>query len=62
MRNCLMSYNYILDIEVHVIRDFGISKGEREEKIWFRRDLHVDQDETQIRLTLWNNQVTLKKN
>ncbi|CAF2042231.1 unnamed protein product [Rotaria magnacalcarata] len=44
------------DVQVRVLRDYGISTGTQNENVWSRRDLHVDQDGTQLKMTLWNNQ------
>ncbi|CAF1292374.1 unnamed protein product [Rotaria sordida] len=49
--------NYVSDIQVRVMRDSEISTGQHNDKLWFRRDLHIIQDETQIRMTLWNSQI-----
>ncbi|CAM4827046.1 unnamed protein product [Rotaria magnacalcarata] len=35
--------NTIIDVQVQVVRDFGISTGMKNENIWTRRDLHVSQ-------------------
>ncbi|CAM4840044.1 unnamed protein product [Rotaria magnacalcarata] len=48
--------NSIVDVQVRVLRDYGISTGTQNENVWSRRDLHVDQDGTQLKMTLWNNQ------
>jgi hypothetical protein len=46
-----------LDVQVRVLRDYGISTGVRNDTIWSRRDIHVDQDGVRYSMTLWNNQV-----
>ncbi|CAF4318218.1 unnamed protein product [Adineta steineri] len=46
----------IIDVEGRVLRDFGISTGERNGNIWSRRDIHIDQDGTHLSMTLWNSQ------
>ncbi|CAF4001841.1 unnamed protein product [Rotaria sordida] len=51
--------NSIIDVRVHVIRDYGISTGIHNDNEWARRDLHVSQDETHLGVTLWNNQARL---
>ncbi|CAF5071014.1 unnamed protein product, partial [Rotaria magnacalcarata] len=43
-------------VQVRVLRDYGLSTGTQNENVWSRRDLHVDQDGTQLKMTLWNNQ------
>ncbi|CAF1991818.1 unnamed protein product [Rotaria magnacalcarata] len=48
--------NTIIDVQVQVVRDFGISTGMKNENIWTRRDLHVSQDEIHLGMTLWNTQ------
>ncbi|CAF4049771.1 unnamed protein product, partial [Rotaria sordida] len=53
--------NSIIDVEVRVLRDFGISTGTKNETIWSRRDIHVDQDGSHIGMTLWNEQARLVK-
>ena len=45
-------------MQVRVLRDYGISTSMRNDNLWSRRDLHVDQDGVRLRMTLWNNQVT----
>ena len=47
----------ILDVQVRVLRDYGISTGTQNENVWSRRDIHVDQDGVHIKMTIWNNQV-----
>ncbi|CAF4221896.1 unnamed protein product [Rotaria magnacalcarata] len=42
-----------------VLRDFGISTGERNDNIWSRRDIHIDQDGSHFSMTLWNSQARL---
>ncbi|CAF0723688.1 unnamed protein product [Adineta steineri] len=44
------------DVEGRVLRDFGISTGERNGNIWSRRDIHIDQDGSHLSMTLWNSQ------
>ncbi|CAF2142823.1 unnamed protein product, partial [Rotaria magnacalcarata] len=47
----------IIDVQGRVLRDFGISTGERNDNIWSRRDIHIDQDGSHFSMTLWNSQV-----
>jgi hypothetical protein len=48
-------------VHVKVLRDYGITVGNTTVNSWSRRELHVSQDEVQIKLTLWNEQVLLYK-
>jgi hypothetical protein len=48
-------------VHVKVLRDYGITVGNTNVNSWSRRELHVAQDEVQMRLTLWNEQVLLYK-
>ncbi|CAF3580856.1 unnamed protein product, partial [Rotaria sp. Silwood2] len=47
------------DVQGRVLRDFGISTGERNDNIWSRRDIHIDQDGSHFSMTLWNSQARL---
>ncbi|CAF1678640.1 unnamed protein product, partial [Rotaria magnacalcarata] len=49
----------IIDVQGRVLRDFGISTGERNDNIWSRRDIHIDQDGSHFSMTLWNSQARL---
>ncbi|CAF3351327.1 unnamed protein product, partial [Rotaria sp. Silwood2] len=51
--------NSIIDVEVRIFRDYGISTGVKNENIWSRRYLHVDQDGAHLGMTLWNNQARM---
>lgn len=44
-----------------MLRDYGISTGVKNDNIWSRRDIHIDQDGVPIKMTLWNNQVNIKR-
>ncbi|CAF2876708.1 unnamed protein product [Rotaria sp. Silwood2] len=55
----ILPLNSIIDVQIRVLRDYGISTGTRNESLWSRRDLHVDQDGVHIGMTLWNNQARL---
>ncbi len=60
--NTLYYRPFIIDVDIRVLRDYGITSGTTNENSWARRELHVGQDGAQIRLTLWNDQVILYKN
>ena len=53
-------FSYYLDIEVHVIQDFGVTTGTRNDVLWSRRQLRVKQENAYCNLTLWNNTVEEK--
>jgi hypothetical protein len=46
-------------VKVQVLRDYGISTGFKNENMWSRRDIHIEEDGIHIRTTLWNDQVTI---
>ncbi len=48
-------------MDIRVLRDYGTTSGTTNENSWARRELHVGQDGTHLRLTLWNDQVILYK-
>ncbi|CAF2053861.1 unnamed protein product [Rotaria magnacalcarata] len=48
--------NSIIDVEVTVLRDYGITAGNTNGNSWVRREIHVAQDGVHIKLTLWNEQ------
>ncbi|CAF1397063.1 unnamed protein product [Rotaria sordida] len=50
------NYNSQINIQVQVLRDYGISTGTFNNCVWTRRDLHVAQDGIHIKLSLWNDQ------
>ncbi|CAF1247877.1 unnamed protein product [Adineta steineri] len=47
--------NSIIDIQVKIVHDFGITTGMKNENTWFRRNIIVDQDGVNFCMTLWNN-------
>ncbi|CAF1239382.1 unnamed protein product [Rotaria sp. Silwood1] len=51
--------NSIVDVQVQVLRDYGVSTGTFNDCVWTRRDLHVVQDGIHIKLSLWNDQARL---
>ncbi|CAF3303668.1 unnamed protein product [Rotaria socialis] len=48
--------NSIIDVEVTVLRDYGITAGITNGNSWVRREIHAAQDGVHIKLTLWNEQ------
>ena len=50
-----------LDVQVRILRDYGISTGVKNENVWHRRDIHVDQNRFHIRMNLWNDQVIVRE-
>ncbi|CAM4833026.1 unnamed protein product [Rotaria magnacalcarata] len=49
--------NSTVDVQVGVLRDYGITTGSTNDNTWTRRELHVHQDGAHIRMTLWNEQI-----
>ena len=43
----------------NVLRDYGITAGNTNGNSWVRREIHVAQDGAHIKVTLWNEQVSL---
>ncbi|CAF4283510.1 unnamed protein product [Rotaria magnacalcarata] len=51
-----LPFNSIIDVQVTVLRDYGITAGNTNGNSWMRRELHVGQNGVNIKLTLWNEQ------
>jgi hypothetical protein len=41
------------------MRDYGLTTGMTNDRVWARREVHLLQDNCQVRLTLWNQQVQI---
>ena len=57
--NNLHFESFYVDVHVKVLRDYGITIGTTYGHSWTRRELHVTQDTAHVKLTLWNQQVSL---
>ncbi|CAF3798951.1 unnamed protein product [Rotaria sp. Silwood1] len=54
-----INYDSQINVQVQVLRDYGVSTGTFNDCVWTRRDLHVVQDGIHIKLSLWNDQARL---
>ena len=56
--NNLHFESFYVDAHVKVLRDYGITIGNTNGHSWTRWELHVTQDTTHVKLTLWKQQVS----
>lgn len=49
----------ILDVQCRVVRDYGLIAGETNDRRWIKKEVHIMEENSQCRMTLWNTQVCI---